>query len=147
MKKEIILDHEPTSEEISTFNDCIVITPTMMYLYDKHGKVRGSRSSKFNMKDLTEKNKTKKLKLNNVDVDIDIEIYPLIEALNKVGLETKFCCAGHINKLSEAYISFNLDCFEKVDMKDGHLNIYWIRDYDKSLENYELKDGEKWKIK
>ena len=49
---------------------------------------------------------TKILNIRGKDCEIDIGCIPMIELLNSIGLDTKYCCQGDIEKNYPYYIMF-----------------------------------------
>nr|DAH73369.1 MAG TPA: hypothetical protein [Caudoviricetes sp.] len=54
----------------------------------------------------TVSHETKILNIRGKDCEIDIGCIPMIELLNSIGLDTKYCCQGDIEKNYPYYIMF-----------------------------------------
>lgn len=66
------------------------------------------------------------MKLLKLPIEIDEEMAPLIKEINKAGLRTKYCCAGHDN--TPRFLSISLENIINIDINNdkGHLHISWL---------------------
>lgn len=67
------------------------------------------------------------INLHGKDIDVDDEMGPVILELNRLGLRTVSCCAGHLERERPlAQLCFNIhDC--SVYINDGMISINWRR--------------------
>lgn len=84
------------------------------------------------------------IKIGDYDVEIDDELVPLIKALNKAGLRTTNCCAGHGKY--DAYVSIALDNIKDIairrDGEYGHRLVIWWNPVLRRQNNKEVVHGE-----
>ncbi len=64
------------------------------------------------------------IKKHGINAEIDDEMWPLVDALNTLGLKTTSCCSGHNKKMAQ--IAFRIeDCCVLVN--NNIISINWHR--------------------